>query len=455
MRAVDRKSFRYFYWIILAFLQKNAQLILISFLAGVIGVITVVSVSPYFVRLLTTQQTIIGIAGSYSVTDAPREITQQISNSLVEVGENGEIIPALAEQCQMNEEATVYRCTLKQDLTWEDGTRFTSADLSYTFQDVTIERPTDREIVFQLTEPLPIFPTLLTEPVVQYPLQGVAGLYNVERVRSEFGNLTEVHLTPNRDNLPIYIYRFYDNETQLINAYKIGEITQFTTTKQSIAELFSAWKNTEIERTVDYTQLLTLFFNMNNPLLQERDVRRAIAMSIDKELIEEQGEEAFGPIPPTSWAYNSEVDDIQYDPDLASSLFENYQSGSESAELKLSTFFDYLSIADSIRTSLNEIGIQTNVNVFTPNELDSYDMLLAFWRVPQDPDQYFFWHSTQTEGNISNYADVRVDKLLEDGRDTLDPTERREIYQTFQRVIVDDLPAFYLYYPYAFTISRK
>lgn len=426
-----------------------------SFLAGVIGIITIVSLSPYFIRLLTTEKNIIGVAGNYDVTNAPPEIIGRISNSLVYINEKGETIPILAESWEKLDDGKEYRFYLKKGLTWQDGKDFTAHDLKYNFKDVQVEVPDDYMIVFKLKEPLPIFPTFLTEPVIRYPLQGVAGLYSVERVRSKFGVLTEVHLAPNKDNYPIFIYKFYENETKLINAYKMGEITQFSTTKKSIAELFQNWKNTEIENTVDYTQMLTLFFNMENPLLQEKDVRKAIAMSISKELIVEQGEQSFGPIPPTSWAYNAEIKQTQHNPDLAAKLFEKYLDGSAEAKLKLSTFYDYLATADGIRDSVREIGIDANVTVFSPSEMDSFDMLLAFWKVPQDPDQYFYWHSTQDQGNISNYKSVRIDKLLEDGRSTIDQGERQEIYNGFQRFMADDLPAFFLYYPYVYTVKRK
>lgn len=455
--ALNHKSFRYFYWTTSAFFRKNAQLILLSFLAGVIGIITVVSLSPYFIEVLTKKKVIVGIAGNYQLNEVPEPILSQISNSLVYVNEKGEIIPLLAESWEQLNDGKEYRFYLKKNLTWGDGKDFSSKDLIYNFRDVTIETPDSHVIVFKLKKPLPIFPTYLTQYVVKYPLQGVAGLYSVERVRSKFGYLSEVHLTPNRPEYPIYIYKFYENETKLINAYKLGEITEFVTTKKNIADQFNNWKNTKIEKSVDYSQLLTLFFNINNPLLQEKDVRKAIAQAIPKELINEQGEEAFGPIPPISWAYNTDTKQVQYNPDVAKGIMEKYQNGSESAKLTVSTFYDYLGTGDSIKESLNDIGINADVKLYSATDVNNFDMLLAIWKVPLDPDQYFYWHSTQTgpgKGNLPSYKNVRIDKLLEDGRSTLDFKERKVIYTNFQKVIADDMPAYFLYYPYVYTISR-
>ena len=35
--------------------------------------------------------------------------------------------------------------------------------------------------------------------------------------------------------------------------------------------------------------------------------------------------------------------------------------------------------------------------MITYDRPDNFDLLLVFWKMPQDPDQYYFWHSTQTQ----------------------------------------------------------
>ncbi len=73
-------------------------------------------------------------------------------------------------------------------------------------------------------------------------------------------------------------YKFYENETQLLTAYKKGEITNMTVTKKSIAQTFDNWKNTKVEKIVDYSRLLTIFFNMDNPYLKEKVIRKGNKM---------------------------------------------------------------------------------------------------------------------------------------------------------------------------------
>ncbi len=105
---------------------------------------------------------------------------------------------------------------------------------------------------------------------------------------------------------------------------------------------------------------------------------------------------------------------------------------------------------------LKDAGLNASIVYGTPDNQNDFDMFLAFWKIPTDPDQYFFWHSTQAgRGNIVNIKNVRIDKLLEDGRKYIEPANRKKEYLDFQKILVDELPAAFLYYPYSYTVTRK
>jgi peptide/nickel transport system substrate-binding protein len=200
---------------------------------------------------------------------------------------------------------------------------------------------------------------------------------------------------------------------------------------------------------------MTLFFNFKNQLLQDKAFREAVALSIPYDQLAEFGDPANSPIPPTSWAYNPNLKSTVEDLDTAKNSFQKYtENASSSASLNFQTFYDYLGTANLIDNNLKQAGLKTNLTLSTGQTID-FDLLLAFWQIPKDPDQYFFWHSTQTQSNILSYKNVKVDKLLEDGRSTLNVAERKNFYLQFQKAIADDVPAIFLYYPYAYTVQRK
>lgn len=454
MRSI--KNIRYYYWIITAFSKKHARLILLSFLVSIVTIVGLLSIAPYVLNYTTSQQEIIGLVGNPDYTTLPDEILGKISNGLLFINEKGEVIPTLADSWEQIDNGKEYRIKLKKNLFWNDGTPFTARDVNYTFKDVEKKVIDELTISFKLKKTLPVFPTYLTTAIIKYPLVGVAGLYKVDRIKSRYGTISEVYLSPNKDDLPAYTYKFFPSEGKVVDAYKLSEINQMTILKKSVADAFATWKNTEVTKMVDYNSLLTLFFNMKNEMLKsDKDIRQAISMSLNKSTFTEVGEEALGPIPPISWAYNPLLKQVPYDPDLARRILRNTGSASEEAGLQLSTSYELVEKAEEIKSSFAEAGLRVNIHVLSGQAEPTFDMLLAYWKVPLDPDQYYFWHSTQNQGNITSYNNVKIDKLLEDGRSTIDVAERKQIYDQFQRVLQDDQPAVFLYYPYSYTIKRK
>ncbi|MEI6533155.1 MAG: ABC transporter substrate-binding protein [Candidatus Roizmanbacteria bacterium] len=452
--------FRYFYWLFIEYSKKHLKLFLLSFLLSIITFFGIVSLSPYLINYITTRRDIIGLVGNYDINSLPDIIVSQFSNRLVFINEKGDIVPILAESWEYLNNGKEYRFHIRKDLIWSNGSKFTARDLDYKFKDIETQIVDDYLIIFKLKAKLPVFPTYLTRPIIKKPLLGVAGLYRVERIKSQFGNVKEVYLTPQKTDLPILIYKIFDSETKMINAYKLGEINQMIVMRKPIVDIFSSWNNTKIEKTVDYGSLLTLFINQKNQFLQEKDVRHAIAMSIPAEKLQEQGEQAVGPIPPISWAYNVNIKNLQTNPDMSIKLLKKYQDASSSATLNFVTYNDQSDLAEQIKKSFDSIGLKTKINIASFEDPSGFDLFLASWKVPYDPDQYFFWHSKQIfpnqfKGNITGFNSQRVDRLLERGRDTMNIAERKSIYYDFQRTMMDEMPAIFLYYPYVYKIKRK
>ena len=112
-------------------------------------------------------------------------------------------------------------------------------------------------------------------------------------------------------------------------------------------------------------------------------------------------------------------------------------------------------MAESIKKNWEEVGVKSimQISSVVPTDFQAY---LTILDVPNDPDQYLIWHSTQKDStNISKFGNVRVDKLLEDGRLELSSEARRTLYLDFQRFLLEELPASFLYHPVTYTITRK
>lgn len=446
------KILRHCYWLAESFTKKNLRLIILSFVISFFLFFLLASFFPFISSFFLRKKEKIGMVGNYNLNSVPDEITNLISNPLVSVNEKGELVAVLVNSWQVSDQHKTYRFFLKSDLFWSDNKRLTASDIELDFEGIEREVIDQSTIEFKLSQPLSTFPVYLSKPLIKYPLKGVAGLYRIQGYKLDKDKLVSLHLYPNKEDLPYKIYQFYDSEDSLIAAYKKGEINQFVTSKKSLADQFSSWRNTQIKKSVNYNQILTLFFNNQKQLLSSKDVRKGLASATPK--FDQLGEEANGPIPPLSWAFYQQTKQYPFNIDKAKSILENNISATQSAELDFYTFFDYINVAETIKQSLEQAGLKINLRVlsYLPQE---FDILLTMWNPPVDPDQYYFWHSTQSEDNITNYKNVKVDKLLEDGRRTIILKERKEIYQEFQETIMEDVPAVFIYHPFVYTIERK
>jgi peptide/nickel transport system substrate-binding protein len=198
----------------------------------------------------------------------------------------------------------------------------------------------------------------------------------------------------------------------------------------------------------------SLWFNLENEILANPQVRQAIAHAIDKEGFTEgvlQGttSPANTHFTTGSWAYDPDAELPVYDPEKAKALLEEagYPDG---FTINLTTnqgnFFreHFVEFAQS---ELAKIGIDVVVDkaewgTFIGNVMDgNYEM--AFYNeeggIP-DPDVAFEYFHTGGPNNYSHYGDAEVDEWLEQARVSADPNERKDLYFQVQNKLNEDLP---------------
>jgi len=86
-------------------------------------------------------------------------------------------------------------------------------------------------------------------------------------------------------------------------------------------------------------------------------------------------------------------------------------------------------------------------------------MLLFGEVLGQTPDPFPFWHSSQKRDpglNLAMYENKKCDKLLEEARGSLDEKIRKEKLEEFQGLLIEDVPAVFLYNPdYLYLVSKE
>ena len=216
---------------------------------------------------------------------------------------------------------------------------------------------------------------------------------------------------------------------------------------------FQEWNTLKIDNLIKEDKVVVLFFNTQDKWLSEKSLRQALAYAIDKNKLSEN--RAISSINPNSWAYNPQAKKYSFNPQNSKDLIDKLPKElKKDLSINLVSSPNLIELSETISKYWTEVGIKTQVQVSSiiPNEFQAY---LTILDIPNDPDQYPLWHSTQTSTNISNYSSPRIDKLLEDGRSAIKNDERKKIYLDFQRFLVEDTPAVFLYHPTFYTIEKK
>lgn len=442
------RSVRLYYLIAVELARKYTRSLLIGFLVGLFLTFAGWRTFPIVFVSLTHPTERIGVVGEFSPSTLPAFILKHVSGGLTTLSENGSPKPALADAWEATNSGKTFIFTINTNHTWHNGKTVTAHDINYNIKGVTLIPSGDDTLTVYLQYPYSPFPTLVSKPIFLPGLMGF-GDYAVNGIKLQGDSVQELTLYPkNLAGKTPKTYTFYQTEARAILAFKMGEVDELV--ELSSADELSEWNNADIIKTTKYDRIVTLFFNTQDPKLADKRIRQGLAYGIP----DLEYERAYSPIPKNSWAFSDRIEQYIYEPELSQKLVGQTEIATTSAHLTLSTFSQYLDIAQIIARSWTELGITTDVRVEN-NVPSDFQVLLSAQDVPPDPDQYLFWHSSQDLTNVSNYANVRIDKLLEDGRQELDQGKRREIYVDFQRYLVDDAPAVFLYYPTVYSVKRK
>lgn len=391
--------------------------------------------------LINTEK--IGVAGKYTPEKLPEDILSLISSGLTYIDNNGEVNPSIAESWETTDGGKTWTFKIKKDLLWQDGQVVDTNSINYQFNDAKTEKPDPSTIIFKLDTPFSAFPTIVSKPIFKKGLLGTAA-WKVKKISLVGGYVNKLTLEDTEKNKKIF--NFYPSEERLKLGYKLGEIDRIKDITST--EPFENWKQTEINKVINNNFFVAIFFNVENQNLSEKNYRQALAYSINKDDFKEN--RAISSISPGSWAFNSQVKPYYKDLDRAKELL----SDAKDLKIVLSTASNLLNVAENIKKDWEEVGIQTEIQSVAGIP-ENYEALLITVDIPADPDQYVLWHSTQTLTNISKFKNDRIDKLLEDGRVQLIKEERKKSYLDFQRYLVEEVPAIFLYHPTFYTIIRK
>ncbi len=419
--------------------------------------------------------------------------------------------PYLATGWEIAADGKSVTFTLRDDVTFHDGTPLNAEAVAFTFKRFKeartsageglasmtgVEALDDYTVRFTFSEPSAVFFSTLATPYA-----GIVSPAAVEAAGDAFGQQpvgsgpfkfaawqqgTEVVLERNPDYrwspapvsnpgapyLDRVVFKVIPDASTQLAALQAGEVDLIFVNAPNHIEKLKADPSVELIET-SLNSLIYLGFNCAKAPLDEVKVRQALSHAVNKEEILAAalggtGQVAFAPMAPTLPGFDPSLQqyELGYDPARASALLAEagFAPGADGTlarngqplNLTLLTFARAPNedVATLLQSQLKAIGVNVTIQQYdTPTAAKAategqYDLLL--WRYDRNDADVLNvnLHSSRIgSSNRFGYSNPEVDALLDQAARELDETARAGYYVEAQKLIMADAPWQPLYVP--------
>ena len=400
-------------------------------------------------------------------SDTERDLVSLIYAGLLDRDPNGMLSGELAETYSISEDGLTYRFTLRDNLTFHDGSPVTADDVAFTIalaQNPTIESPyrvdfagvtvsvlSPLEVEFKLPSPyapflenmtigiLPrhIWETAQSEeiPTSQFNIEPIgAGPYKIDFIeRDSSGIATSYHLEAfndyarNEPHIRSIVFTFFRNEADVLEALAGGTINAASGISSAEARAYEASDTLQVVHA-PLPRTFGVFFNYNRAqMLAKTEVRRALSLVLDRSKIVDASLGGFG-VPLATPFLDIAGTTTPADSERATTLLENggwtrrasdnkwvLETKESTTELAFTITTaevpELLKAAEEVARQWNEFGASVSTTSFPPADLAlsvirprKFDTLLFGMVTGREHDLYPFWHSSQRNDPGLNIA---------------------------------------------------
>lgn len=427
---------------------------------------------------------------------------------LLRLDENNEAQPALAESYDVSEDKLTYTFHLRDGLQWSDGTPLTANDFvfswlkqmsaeatnGYSFimtdyivngdgynegkagaEEVGVKAVDDKTLQVTLKAPTPYFARLtvlcqffpLNEAYVtskggQYGLNAENMIYSGPYVVTSYDPAVGAALKKNEkywDAANVKVenaqVRVMKDASAALNAYLANELSQVALDSSNVA----AYQNDPEFRSESEFRTEYLQFSLNNPVMSNKNIRRAVSMAIDRETLAKAiladgsfpsagliAEGMYGNENKSFRELNGNV--CPFNPEEAQKYWEEgCKELGETPTLTLLVRDDSVTKAAAtyIQSELNKnLGIDIVIDTKTVqarNELmDNDDYMFASTAWGADYDDAMTYLDLWTNGTPYRgaYENEEYNKLINEARVETDDAKRLDMLLQAEKLLVDD-----------------
>jgi len=425
-------------------------------------------------------------------TDAQSErIDELIFEGLVRRDDHFQLKPRLAESWEIPNPLT-YIFHLRHDVHFHDGRGMTSADVKWTLDSLLsgklrtaksnayryvdrVEAPDEFTIVVRLKEPfagllwnlsdgaLGVVPNgsggeLAQHPIGTGPFRFVSQAQDREVIIERNDQYWGKHAGVARVRFNVVP----DATTRALELRKGSADAEINALPGDMVAALARQPRLAVERAPG-TSYQYLAMNLRDPILQDVRVRQALAYAIDRKplihyLWRDMTRPANSILPPQHWAYDPRAKDYPHDAGKARQLLDEagYHAGTDGVRfhlvMKTSTDESARLLCAVLQQQLREVGIALDIRsyefatFYADIVKGAFQLYSLRWvgGSNQDPDVFENVFDTASfapkRANRGYYSNPEVDRLIAEGRRSVDEKQRAADYDRIQEILSIDLP---------------
>jgi oligopeptide transport system substrate-binding protein len=458
---------------------------------------------------MNLEQTIRDLNSTTTTDTTSSEILLNVMAGLYRLDPNTKPVPDMAESVDISEDGLDYTFALRDGIKWSNGDPVTSQDFRYAWiraidpdtagqysyiltmfikgaeefntgkgsaEDVAIETPDDKTLKVTLVAPAPYwlgltsFQTYLPQNQKfvekqgeQYAQNADALLYNGPYLLTEFNPTNGTVVVKNEDywnadnvDIPKVEGRIVEEMDTAVNLYDSGELDE--TLLQS--EYVDQYKGKPELKQIKQLSTRYLVFNMELPIFQNKDVRRAIQMSLDRAAISYKivndgsgpatGLVAWGTAGPGDQTFREAEGPTmpEYDPAQAKELFQKgMKAVGENPEIELLAENDSVSrdVATFMQAELEKMGAKISVKVqpfdrkLELEDNGQFQLSDQGWLADyDDPMTFLDLFQSSSSFNTQKYKNARYDQLISSAKEEPDVGKRMDMLLEAERILVQE-----------------
>ena len=430
-----------------------------------------------------------------------------VFSNLVRFDRYAHIIPDLAESWEISSNGKEYIFHINPNATFSNGSPVTPEDIHFSFLRVmNSETASPSKWIFdKVIEIIPegekTIKILLKQPFAPFlqllamPAASIVPARMVRRLDSEKQNFGENPLGSGpwifkewqHDQYLLFerneFYWGKKPKTKYLKERIIGNpftaIAEFETGNTAIIEPLPMpeiirWKThpfwKDFLTMTSLTETDMLVFNCQKEPFMQEEVRQAVCMALEPDLIlecvrEGAGIVSTGPIPPGIAGHTDRQKPYPYQPEKAVSIINKHNlSGKELILLLPSKEGFYRTAGEVIQADLKKIGI--NIRLLE-TEWVTYRRMLregefdiamrTWWADYPDGDNFIYplFHSSQIgTSNMSRFKDAQIDQWIEESQVTMDTGQRTRLLEKIDDALVEKAPAVFLWHRANYTVRQ-